>query len=133
VPKSAQSQFSSPAKVRGAYLQPYRARRGHHIPAKAAFAGDPRYNLNSAPAIPNQELARLGIDHDLVSGAQQTLYRKFAEIGRRHTWNNAATIEIQALIRGGATREIAEATVRNAINILKKSGVVGPTRIPWRK
>jgi len=46
---------------------------GHHLPAKSAFRGAQNYDLNAALAIPNDVLRQLGIDHDVVSGAQQTL------------------------------------------------------------
>jgi len=117
----------------GARLQPYGGPGGgHHVPAKSAFDGEPNYGPNSAPAIPNTELGRLKLNHGLISGGQQIFYRKFAKTGQKLTWNDVEAIEIQALIRGGMKNEIAKATVRNAIKMLKKSGVAGPTRIPWK-
>lgn len=106
---------------------------GHHLPAKSMFEGAAGYNLNQALAIPNAELARLGINHGLVSGAQQTLYRAFAKTGKTLTWEAVTKIEMQALVRGGMASGMAQATVQKAIQALKVAGVSGPTRIPWGK
>jgi RHS repeat-associated protein len=60
----------------GAALRPYGGPGGgHHVPAKSAFAGAPGYAPNAALAIPNAELARLGVSHSAVTGAQMTGYR----------------------------------------------------------
>ena len=131
--KLAEARVARPAVDGGALLRPYGGPGGgHHVPAQAAFKGDPRYDWRSAPAIPNFELDRLGVDHDLASIEQQLLYRNFAKTGGTLTWNDIERIEVQALIRGKMTRDMAEATVRNAINMLKKSGVKGPTQTPWK-
>jgi hypothetical protein len=115
-----------------AELRPYGGPGGgHHVPAKSAFEGAAGYDLNSALAIPTAELRRLGVNHGLVSGAQQTLYREFARSGEQLTWQAMQAIEIKALIRGGMPPAMAEATVIKAIDALKSSGVPGPTRIPW--
>ncbi len=55
----------------GARLQPYRGSGGgHHVPAKNAFLGAEGYNPRTAPAVPNAELARLGVRHDFVTGVE---------------------------------------------------------------
>jgi RHS repeat-associated protein len=112
-------------------LEQYRAGKGHHIPAKSAFSGDPSYDPADAPAIPDSELDALGVDHDMISLAQQILYREFAKTGQKLTWEAAASIETKALEWTGIPRNIAEATVDRAIDILKQQGVAGPTRVPW--
>jgi hypothetical protein len=114
-----------------AALRAYSEDGGHHIPAKSAFTGDPAYDANAALAIPNSELAAQGISHSAVTGAQQTLYRAYAQTGQPLTWEAMQSIETQALVRGGMSPGSASATVNNAINALKASGVSGPTRIPW--
>ena len=114
-----------------AALRAYSEDGGHHIPAKSAFTGDPAYDANVALAIPNSELAAQGISHSAVTGAQQTLYRAYAQTGQPLTWEAMQSIETQALVRGGMSPGSASATVNNAINALKASGVNGPTRIPW--
>jgi len=107
---------------------------GHHIPAKSAFDGAQGYDLNTAPAVPNEELKRLGVNHQKVTGAQQILYRNFAKNGAPLTWDAMEDIETKALIQGGLSDEgTARATVQNAIQQLKDGGVSGPTRIPWGK
>ena len=44
---------------------------GHHIFMKKAFEGHPSYDVNKALCISNAEMARLKIDHSVVSGAQR--------------------------------------------------------------
>jgi hypothetical protein len=82
-------------------------------------------------AIPNAELARLNADHGLITGEQMRRYRTFAQTGGTLTWDEVAQIETQALIRGGIKPEVAQTTVRQAIQALQRDGVSGPTRIPW--
>jgi RHS repeat-associated protein len=104
---------------------------GHHIPAKSAFIGAAGYDLNKALAIPNAELARLGINHGVVTGAQMVAYKAFANTGATLTWEAMSTIETNALIKGGLNAASAKGVVIEAINDLKKAGVTNPTRIPW--
>ena len=104
---------------------------GHHVPARSAFRGDAVYNPNRAPAIPNSELARLGVSHSAVTGAQMTGYRALAQSGVPLTWDSVAAVETNALVTGGMTREMAQATVNSAIQTLQSQGVIAPTRIPW--
>jgi hypothetical protein len=47
------------------------------------------------------------------------------------TWEAVEKIEAEALIRGGLNSDVARATVKSAIEALKRDGVPGPTRIPW--
>jgi RHS repeat-associated protein len=115
-----------------AALEPYVGPGGgHHVPAKSGFIGAPGYDINAALAIPNAELARLGVNHSIVSGTQQILYRAFAQTGHTLTWNTMQTIETQALIQGGMNPNMAAGTVQGAIQSLINAGVTGPTRIPW--
>jgi hypothetical protein len=115
-----------------AQLRPYGGPGGgHHVPAQSAFRGAAGYDPNAALAIPNAELARLGVRHELVTGAQMTGYRALAQSGGTLTWEAVAQIETQALIRGGMQPATAQATVQQAIQALKNAGVSGPTRIPW--
>jgi hypothetical protein len=115
-----------------AELQPYGGPGGgHHVPAKSAFTGAEGYSPNEALAIPNSELTRLGVRHNLVSAAQQSLYREFAQTGKTLTWEVVQDIETQALVQGGMNPEQAAATAQKAIQSLKNSGIAGPTRIPW--
>ena len=114
-----------------ATLKPYSDGGGHHVPAKKAFEGAPSYDPKSAPAIPNTELDNLKVNHDIVSGAQQTLYRAYAKTGKPLTWDAVQSIETQALVKGGMSQAAAEATVSKAISILKAAGVKQPTKIPW--
>ncbi len=115
---------------RPAALLPYEVGRGHHIPAKKAFEGARGYNAKTALAIPNDELARLDVVHSTVTGGQQTLYREFAKTGEQLTWDSMERIETEALVRAGMNPRMARATVKRAIDDLKKAGVSGPTRIP---
>ncbi len=81
--------------------------------------------------MPNEELARLGVKHSTVTGAQMSGYRALAASGKPLTWEAMAKIETNALVKGGMKVEQAAATVGKAIDALKAAGVAGPTRIPW--
>jgi hypothetical protein len=87
--------------------------------------------MNAALAIPNAEMEALGVSHSAITGAQMTGYRAFAATGETLTWADVATIESNALVRGGMSPGMAQATVNQAIEALKAAGVSGPTRIPW--
>jgi hypothetical protein len=132
--KKAIGKASSSAAREAATLKPYGGvGGGHHVVAKSALKGAPGYDANAALAIPREELARLEVWHNAVTGAQQTLYREFAKAGERLTWDAVERIETEALVRGGLNADVARATVRQAIEALKKAGISGPTRIPWGK
>lgn len=103
-----------------------------HVAIKSAFRGAPGYDLNDALAIPNAEMKRLGVNHNLVSVAQREMYTAFARTGRSLTWDVVQKIETDALLRGGMQDQtMARTTVQRAINSLKEAGVSGPARIPW--
>ncbi|MCB9763206.1 MAG: hypothetical protein H6739_25745 [Alphaproteobacteria bacterium] len=118
--------------TKAAELRPYGGPGGgHHVPAKSAFRGADAYDVNKALAIPNAELKRLGVAHSAVSGAQASAYRAFSTTGGTLTWDVVARIEVDALVKGGMSRDMAAATVQEGIIALQKAGVPGPTRIPW--
>lgn len=104
---------------------------GHHIPAKRAFEGAAGYDAKAALAIPRNELARLNVKHSSITGAQKTLYREFAKTGEKLSWEVVERIETEALVRAGLDARVAQATVRTAIEALKRDGVPGPITIPW--
>jgi hypothetical protein len=117
---------------RGAELRPYGGPGGgHHVPAKKAFEGAINYDADAALAIPNAELARLGLRHQTITTAQMRAYQSLARSGQGISWDAVEAIETQALICGGMQPGTAAATVRGAIQNLKDSGVSGPTRVPW--
>jgi hypothetical protein len=121
----------TPESEEGAVLRPYGKEGGHHVPAKSAFRDDPIYDPKTALAIPDSELAAQGVKHSVVTGAQQNLYRAYAQTGQPMTWDAIRSIEIQALTRAGMNSGSASVTVDNAINAMKASGIRGPVRIPW--
>jgi len=128
--------YGAPAPIaeedEAASLKPYGGPGGgHHVPAKSAFVGAPGYDANAALAIPNAELARLGVAHSAVTGAQASAYSAFAQTGATLTWDVVRKIEIGALVRGGMQPNMAAATVEKAISALQGAGIAGPTRIPW--
>ena len=116
-----------------ALLQPYGGPGGgHHVPAQSAFEGAPGYDANAAPAIPNSELARLGLNHlKVITPAQRAGYMAFAKTGSPLTWEAVAKIETQALVKAGMNQSMAQNTVQQAIQQLRSMGVAQPTRIPW--
>ncbi len=115
-----------------AELKPYvKPGGGHHVPAKRAFEGAPNYDPKKALAIPNEELDRLGVDHNKITGEQRSLYSAFAKTGKPLTWEAVAEIETEALVKGKMRLETAKATVAKAIQALKDAGVAAPVRVPW--
>jgi hypothetical protein len=112
-------------------LKPYGEGGGHHVPAKAGFRNAPNYDPDTALAIPDAELNALGLNHPVITGQQQVLYRAFAQTGQPLTWGAVQSIETQALVNAGASPQWAAETVAEAIQDLIANGVSGPTRIPW--
>lgn len=113
-------------------LQPYGGPGGgHHPVASAAVRDDPNYNRNRALAISNEELARLGVEHPVITGKQQILYRDFAKTNQELDWPDIERIETQALVLSGVKSETAaNEAVKRVISALKAEGVK-PRRIPW--
>lgn len=119
-------------RVEPAKLEPYSQGGGHHVPAKRAFEGTPRYDANKALAIPKNELERLNISHNkVVTPQQRRAYMDFAKKGQPLTWEVIAEIETEVLVKSGLEPGIASATVAKSIKALKDAGVAGPVRIPW--
>ena len=113
-------------------LQAYGAKGGgHHVLAKSRFLGAKGYDENSAFAISNATLEKLGIRHSDITVAQGSLYREFAKTGRQLTWNDIGRIETEALHKAGMDLDVARSTVHQAIRQLKDAGVTGPTRTKW--
>jgi RHS repeat-associated protein len=106
-----------------AALRPYGGPGGgHHIPASSAFRGAAGYDAKAALAIPNSELARLGVSHSAITGAQMTGYRALAKSGAPLTWNAVAAVETKALMHAGLPAKMAHATVGRAIQDLQRAG-----------
>ncbi|MEV0611717.1 RHS repeat-associated core domain-containing protein [Nonomuraea sp. NPDC050404] len=134
VEEGAQAADEVAAADEAAELRPYGGPGGgHHIPAKSAFEGAPNYAENAAPAMPRSELARLGLSHGRITGAQHTLYRQHFATGKPLTWSIMARIETEALTLQGMPEGMARATVDKAIAMLQEAGVSGPTRVPWSR
>ena len=53
--------------------------------------------MTAATPIPKEELERLSISHPVITGAQITLYTKFAKTGKTLTWDAMHDIEVEAL------------------------------------
>ena len=132
-PTTASAPKAEPAK-----MEPYKKSGGHHVPAKKAFEGSsgytPGYDPQKAPAIPEAEFLRLGVEsHAKITAAQLTRYKKFVKTGQPLTWEAMATIETEALVEAGMEVGVAKATVTKAIQWLKDNGVASPVRTPWGK
>lgn len=119
------------AKAVGAY----RSVGGHHIHAKAAFRGNPAYNARAALAISQKAMKDLGINHQVVTAAQQRLFGQLAaNVASGAAENSLAAhtaIAEAALLEGGATAEQASALAAESVASLAEQGVTAPTRIPW--
>ena len=107
---------------------------GHHVFAKRAFEGVPRYNPGDALAIGQGELRRLGLKHlgsDSLTTTQQRLFRELAASGRLNTLAEHARIARETLIEHGVDPNDAASAVRSALNQLKSWGISAPIHIPW--
>lgn len=119
-------------------LLPYKDGKGHHVPAKNIFSkinNKAVYDFyNTALAIPNCFLNKCGIQHGKVSTVKKgglppkssiTLLQLnfgYYKLDRSQlmTWEDVATIETCALVRGGAVPlEVAEATVAKTIKLYR--------------
>jgi hypothetical protein len=105
---------------------------GHHIYSKKAFEGVAGYGVNEALCLSNAEMARLGIDHGLVTGTQQRLFRELALSGRANTMAEHTRIAIESLMAGGASEQTARTIVARALNQMRNRGITAPgATIPW--
>lgn len=109
---------------------PYGSNGGHHPVSQAAVRGDSHYNPNTAVSISQAEMRRLGIDHQVVTNTQRALYREFAGKSSVIGWQDIYSIETQALVRGGASPQLARRIVSGAIQDLKDVGV-SQLRVPY--
>lgn len=76
-------------------------------------------------------MKKLGMEHEEITQAQRRLYRELSQTGCDLTWEVVQDIETRALVASGMPQEMAEATVKHAIEALKQAGVSKPTHIPW--
>lgn len=81
--------------------------------------------------MPNEVMKKLDIKHQVITQWQRRLSREFSQSGRELTWEVVQEIETRALVASGMPQEMAEATVKHAIEALKQAGVSKPTHIPW--
>lgn len=114
----------------GPALRQYGFGGGHHVPAKSVLRGANGFSKWRGPAIPKDELARLKINHGLVTKAQLAGYRALARSGVPLTWEAVEEVETNALVHAGMKPSAARATVQRAIKHLREPGVVAPTRYP---
>jgi hypothetical protein len=104
---------------------------GHHIHMKSAYKSHPLYNLNEALCLSNQEMARLGIKHELANKAQRTMCTELKRSGKEMTRIEMNRISVEALVAGGADRQLARSIVARSQWDLKAKGVRMPTDMPW--
>ncbi|ARN84929.1 hypothetical protein [Candidatus Nucleicultrix amoebiphila] len=111
----------------------YRHTGGHHVHAKKAFEGHINYDPKKGFSISNELMAKIGVQHKVVTIAQQKLFRELGKSGKPNTMKEHTRIAVEVLIKGGATKEKARSLVATSLNDLRNKGVRVPTDIPWFK
>lgn len=106
---------------------------GHHIHMKSAYKSHPLYNLNQVLCLSNTEMARLGIDHDLATKTQRIMCSDLIKSGKQMTRTAMNIISVEALVAGGADRQLARDIVARSQWDLKAKGVRMPTDTPFMK
>ena len=104
---------------------------GHHVHAKRGFEGIATYDPNAAFAVSEGFLRNYGIRHADITGAQQVLFRDFAETGFPNTLTHHSRIAYQALVEAGMPPNVAKDLVLQSQTQLIRSGVLEPSSIPW--
>ena len=104
---------------------------GHHIFAKSAFKGDANYDADKAFCISQEFMTSNNLDHSAMTTAQRQLYKELYESGRPNTLAEQTRIAREALRRGGASQDMIDNLMDDAIKNLDSLGVTAPTRIPW--
>jgi hypothetical protein len=99
---------------------------------KSAFKSHPKYDLNKALCLSNEEMARLGINHLKVTKIQRALCLELQKTGRELTRKELNKISIEALVVGGAGRQLARDIVARSQWDLRSKGVRMPTSFPYK-
>jgi hypothetical protein len=128
---SAKSQVSVADKPPRADMGDYKDTKGHHVHAKKAFEGHPKYDPKKGFSISNEFMAKKGWDHHRVTTAQRQLYGELSKTGRPNTLKEHTRIAVESLKRGGATEQEARDIVSQGLQQLRKDKVLEPTGIPW--
>ena len=106
---------------------------GHHIHMKSAYESHPLYNPNEALCLSNEEMLKLGIKHNLVSTAQRKMCGELIKSGKSMTREEMNRISVEALVAGGANRQLARDVVAKSQWNLHDKGIRNPTDMPWGK
>jgi hypothetical protein len=74
-----------------------------------------------------------GLNHQQMTKKQRELFKELNESGRPNTLQELTRIAVEALIAGGATRQVARDLVAVSLKNLRQQGVREPSNIPWYK
>jgi hypothetical protein len=105
---------------------------GHHIHMKSAFKSHPMYNLNKALCLSNEEMARLGINHLKVTKTQRALCLDLQKTGKELTREELNRISVEALVVGGANKQLARDIVAKSQWNLRSKGIRTPSDFPYK-
>jgi hypothetical protein len=100
---------------------------------KSAFKSHPLYDYKKALCLSNEEMARLGINHNLANITQRQLCEGLQKAGKPMTRETLMNISVEALVTAGADRRLARDLVARSWWDLRGKGVRMPTDMPWRK
>ena len=87
-----------------------------------------------ALAIPNSELAALGLKHTgpgSITNAQRLLIKRLVMSGAPNTTKAQAGIARAALVRAGLPSDEARMVVAKAVKVVESRGVMAPAHMPW--
>ena len=106
---------------------------GHHVFQKAAFRGAAGYDYAQAYCIGDTFMSKNSILHTAVSGSQNRQQANLRTSGETNSMSIQAEIARNALIDGGASKEVARDIVFYAQVDMYAQGVTKPSRIPGER
>lgn len=130
----------------------YNVGKGHHTPMKALIIGAENATAlqNGAPAIPISELEKLNVleafqidnvgmtgteIHDKITKAQRKVFDAKGA-GPIETWEDARKLDLDAHIKAGVPRKLAEKWIDAGIEYYKNNHkdvrIERPTNFPWK-
>ncbi len=127
------SMSAESSQIEDFILTPYKEGKGHHIHMKSGYKSHPLYDLNEALCLSNEQMAKLGIKHNLVSIAQRKKCAELIRSGKNMTREEMNRISVESLVAGGASEQLARNIVAKSQWDLKGKGVRMPTDMPWGK
>lgn len=106
---------------------------GHHVHAKAGFKNHATYDPKKGFSVSQEFMKEHKLDHDAMTRKQRQLFSELAKSGKPNTLAEHTRIAKEALVAGGASKELADQLVKESLKNLKEQVVDAPSHIPWKK